>query len=134
MNAFILELFQARLYKRSQGRITRQVTWAAMAVGLFAICWRMSSLMSEMGTALSLGVPALVFAAGLWVAFRAVNVPVFADFLVAVEAEMNKVSWPTKTELIRGSAVVLVMIFTLAVVIFAFDIVWVEFFQFLRIL
>ena len=32
-----------------------------------------------------------------------VNLPVFADFLIAVEAEMNKVSWPTRGELFRGS-------------------------------
>ena len=33
--------------------------------------------------------------------------PAFADFLIAVEAEMNKVSWPTRTELFRGSMVVI---------------------------
>ena len=32
------------------------------------------------------------------------NMPRFADFLIAVEAEMNKVSWPSKAELIRSSA------------------------------
>ena len=39
---------------------------------------------------------------GLWVAFRLVNMPAFADFLIAVEAEMNKVSWPTRGELFRS--------------------------------
>ena len=42
--------------------------------------------------------------------FRLVNLPKFADFLIAVEAEMNKVSWPTRTELFRSSVVVIVTI------------------------
>lgn len=31
-----------------------------------------------------------------WVSYRVVNMPVFADFLIATEAEMNKVSWTTR--------------------------------------
>jgi len=41
-----------------------------------------------------------------------------------VEAEMNKVSWPTRGELFRASMVVLVTIFLLAVVLWLFDVVW----------
>ena len=52
--------------------------------------------------------------------YRVVNVPGFADFLIAVEAEMNKVSWPTRTELFRASMVVLILIFALAVVLFVY--------------
>ena len=49
-----------------------------------------------------------------WICYRLVNFPGFADFLIAVEAEMNKVSWPTRTELFRASMVVLFLIFSLA--------------------
>ncbi len=64
-----------------------------------------------------------------WMSYRLVNVPRFADFLIAVEAEMNKVSWPTRGELFRASVVVLVTIFALAVVLFGFDFVWNWFFR-----
>ncbi len=37
---------------------------------------------------------------GLWLCFRLVNMPRFADFLIAVEAEMNKVSWPTRPRVV----------------------------------
>jgi preprotein translocase SecE subunit len=37
---------------------------------------------------------------------------------------MNKVSWPTRHELFRGSAVVLITILFLAVVLFGFDAMW----------
>ena len=41
------------------------------------------------------GLPTLLAVAGLWAAYRAVNLPAFADFLIAVEAEINQVSWPS---------------------------------------
>jgi len=63
-------------------------------------------------------------AAGLWASYRVVNVPSFADFLIAVEAEMNKVSWPTRTELFRSSMVVLIMMFVLGFYLAGCDIVW----------
>ena len=56
-------------------------------------------------------IPCLLLAAALWACYRLVNLPVFADFLIAVEAEMNKVSWPTRPELFRASTVVLIVIF-----------------------
>jgi preprotein translocase subunit SecE len=59
---------------------------------------------------------------GLWLGFRVVNLPSFADFLIAVEAEMNKVSWPSRTELIRASMVVIILMFGLTVVLYAYDI------------
>jgi len=59
----------------------------------------------------------------LWLGFRIVNLPSFADFLIAVEAEMNKVSWPSRTELIRASMVVIVLMFGLMAVLFTYDFV-----------
>ena len=56
--------------------------------------------------------------------YRVVNVPAFADFLIAVEAEMNKVSWPTRAELFRASMVVLIVMFRLAFILAAFDLFW----------
>jgi preprotein translocase subunit SecE len=74
-------------------------------------------------------VPALLLLVGLWISYRLVNYPQFADFLIAVEAEMNKVSWPSKTELIRSSLVVIFMMFFLAFILFGFDLVWRALFQ-----
>jgi preprotein translocase subunit SecE len=44
--------------------------------------------------------------------------------LIAVEAEMNKVSWPSQQELIRASMVVILLIFGLTVVLFVYDYFW----------
>ncbi len=69
-------------------------------------------------------VPGLLLLLGLWASYRVVNIPAFADFLIAVEAEMNKVSWPTRGELGRASAVVLIVIFSLAIVLSVYDMLW----------
>lgn len=135
MNEFIQELFHGGIYKRTQGRITRQVTWAAIVIAAFLGVWRLEqTLMVVLDTGLRYGICAGLFLVSVWVAYRIVNMPAFADFLIAVEAEMNKVSWPTRSELIRASLVVLVTIFSLTVVLFVFDLVWNQLFQRLGIL
>jgi preprotein translocase subunit SecE len=134
VNAFFQELFRIGLYKRTQGRIARQVTFAAIAVCLLAGVYQLYGSMIMMAPQWRLAVPSLVLAVGLWVAYRLVNLPTFADFLIAVEAEMNKVSWPTRTELYRSSAVVLVTVFALAALLFLYDFAWSEVFKILGVL
>ena len=134
MGAFIQELFHAGLYKRTQGRITRQVTAAALMIVLAMGCWRLQQTLLDVGRLVSYVVPGLLFLASLWMAYRLVNLPAFADFLIAVEAEMNKVSWPTRSELFRASAVVLVTIFLLAAILAMFDFAWAGVFRWLGII
>jgi preprotein translocase SecE subunit len=69
-------------------------------------------------------IPGILLVIGVWMSYRVVNVPAFADFLIAVEAEMNKVSWPTRGELFRASMVVLIEIFALAFILTAYDLFW----------
>ena len=71
---------------------------------------------------------------GLWVSYRVVNYAKFADFLIAVEAEMNKVSWPSRRELVRSSIVVIVVIFLMVIVLTSFDILWRWLFQLIGVL
>ena len=140
MNAFFQELFHVGIYKRSQGRITRQVTWAAIALTAFLGLWRLSVTLKVTSWAKGLNeygfnfwLPGALLVTGLWIAYRMVNLPAFADFLIAVEAEMNKVSWPSRTELFRASMVVLFTIFFLAAILFGFDAFWKWFFQILKV-
>jgi len=135
VNAFIREMFRTTLFKRNQGRIVRQVTVSAVAVAVALGLWRMNATFSqEVGATIRYVLTGILLAAGVWMAYRLVNVPQFADFLIAVEAEMAKVSWPTRTEVYRSSAVVLVMIFSLAVVLFVFDFLWSQLFQWIGVL
>jgi preprotein translocase subunit SecE len=124
----VRELFQWGMYKRSQGRITRQVSFGAIWL-LFAVgAWRVwEFLRKDTGTVegMVVGIPAALVVLGGWLAFRLVNLPSFADFLIAVEAEMNKVSWPSRGELIRSSLVVIFSILFLAFVLSFYDTFWI---------
>lgn len=117
------ELLQVGIYKRSQGRIARQVTclviWIVMAIGAYRLY-----TVGNLSMPYRYVIPAAVLVVGAWFGYRIVNYPSFADFLIAVEAEMNKVTWPTSTELVRSSVVVIVLIAGLTTVLFGYDTVW----------
>jgi preprotein translocase subunit SecE len=120
---FWRDMFQVGLYKRTQGRIARQVTFAVLAITIVIGALRMSETFGTTGF-MRYGLPGIVVAVGLWLCFRLVNLPKFADFLIAVEAEMTKVSWPTRPELIRGSVVVIITLVFLAAMLTAYDVIW----------
>jgi preprotein translocase subunit SecE len=117
-------LFEAGLYKRSQGRIARQATFAVLAGTVVLGCWRLSYQLMQFGSLWQFLLPMALGAVGVWICFRAINFPQFADFLIAVEAEMNKVSWPTRDVLFRSTVVVMFTIFALAGILFLYDVIW----------
>jgi preprotein translocase subunit SecE len=80
-----------------------------------------------------LGIGFLVAGIGSWVAYRLVNYSTFADFLIAVEAEMNKVSWPGRQQLWNASVVVMFVIFAMAAALFLFDVIWTRVFEIIGI-
>lgn len=133
MNAFFQELFRADIYKRSQGRITRQVTFAALAITAALGCLRLMQILTASGPATRFAVPAVVVVVCWWLSYRIVNLPIFADFLIAVEAEMNKVSWPTRHELFRASLVVLLTMLLLTAALALFDVTWTFIFRYLKV-
>ncbi len=101
--------------------MARQFTLAALAAIVAVGAWQLNS-MGETEVQKYV-IPLVVLAAGWWASFRIVNVPKFADFLISVEAEMNKVSWPDRGELWRASLVVIIVIFLLAGLLFTYDII-----------
>jgi len=122
----VRELVKTDIYKRSQGRLVRQFTCLAIWAAFGLAAWRIPPLLTVDWRAtqpVAYSVAAIVLVVGLWLGFRIVNWPSFADFLIAVEAEMNKVSWPSRTELIRASMVVIVLMFGLTAVLYTYDLV-----------
>ena len=135
-NAFILflqELTRGELYKRTQGKMTRQLTCIAVWVATVLLAYRVYlfrnplwGFLEQWATGASAYVgysaPVVILLVGLWLGYRIVNYAPFADFLIAVEAEMSKVSWPTQQQLIRASAVVVILILGLTIIVFVYDI------------
>jgi preprotein translocase SecE subunit len=71
-----------------------------------------------------LTIPVLLMALTLWFAWRVVNIPGFAEFLIATEAEMNKVSWTPKKRLGQDTVVVLTTTLILALFLLVVDLFW----------
>jgi preprotein translocase SecE subunit len=61
---------------------------------------------------------------GIWFAFRIVNMPRPAEFMIAVEAEMVKVSWPNKKEVYVTTIVVIVVMMIFCVLLAIYDLIW----------
>ena len=131
MGAFFEELFRVGLYKKNQGKVARQATFAALAVILALGAWSLSEAYQDKGPTLHYFVPLAFLLVGLWASFRLMNMPTFADFLISVEGEMNKVSWPSRSELFRASLVVMAVIFFLAALLFMYDLVLTEIIEWL---
>ena len=131
MGGFFLELMHGTLYKRTQGRTARKLTFFVILVILGYAVYRFTQVVTWVPDEnIRIGVSAVVFMLGTWVTFRLVNYAPAADFLIAVEAEMKKVSWPTKDELYRATVIVISVMFIMAVSISIFDVVFKKLFWF----
>ena len=134
-------LFHTTNYKRSQGqRIRRYTIIGLLLIGLSGVWalhthymfgsgdWRLRLPFTDRPVTVLATVeyagPVLIAAAVLWVSWRAVNMPAFADFLIATEAEMNKVSWSPRKRLVQDTAVVLVTTALLTVFLLFVDLFW----------
>lgn len=123
MNGLLSTLISTNIYKGSQGRVARRSTFIGLVLVFLLGAYAMYSKQS-FGASASNITAAIIALLGLWVSFRVINYPVFADFLVSVEAEMAKVSWPTKRELWANTKVCLLFMLLLTLLILVYDLVF----------
>ncbi|TWT58510.1 preprotein translocase subunit SecE [Thalassoglobus neptunius] len=117
------------LFKPNQGRVVRQVTAAFVGIVMVAIAWRLRvTVLSDFSQAVALFVPLTIGVAGLWFAYRLVNWPPFANFLISVEAELDKVSWADWEYLKRATVVVLVVMFAMGAYLYLAGFLWQQLF------
>jgi preprotein translocase subunit SecE len=123
---FLANLIKADVYKPLQGRLAR--IWTAVGLGVIVAVgvWRLSDTLNALGylTPTYFGIPAAIGLVLGWLVFRLVQYPPFVEFLIATEAEMNKVSWTSRAELRRATIVVLSTVLIVAVYLFGVDTVW----------
>jgi len=123
--SFLAGLFSLGLYKRNQGKQVRQVCGVSVAAIFIIAASALSGTFSTKASQLfAFGLPVLVGVLGCWLSYRIVNFPPVADFMISVQSEMNKVSWPTWPQLWRATVVVLVTMVFLAISLFVFDVIW----------
>ena len=135
--------FSMAPYKRSQGQRVRRGTIMGILLlagaGIFSLiqhgtlphaAWQVTIPFTNNAyyvvllPDVQITLPLLLGFAAFWVAYRVVNFPVFADFLIATEAELNKVSWTSRRRLIQDTIVVLVTVLLLTIFLFAVDQLW----------
>jgi preprotein translocase subunit SecE len=121
---FLLNLARADRYKPMQGWYARLYT--ALGLGLIAAtgAWRVYESSIEYQAVWRICLPAIFAAVLGWVIFRLIHFPPFAEFLIATEAEMNKVSWTNKEDLFRATTVVLTTVVIMTVFLFLVDTLW----------
>ncbi|MGB2822500.1 MAG: preprotein translocase subunit SecE [Phycisphaerae bacterium] len=113
------------IYKRGQGRYARTITFvAATVVALGGAAALSRKLEGAVPLALQFGVPALLFVAVGVFMFWMVNRQKSADFLIATEGEMKKVSWSSRKEIVGSTKVVIVATFIMAGILYAVDAVF----------
>lgn len=121
---FFANLVQTGLFKPAQGWYARLYT----ALGLGAIAaagvYQVYETTMDYTPVWRLGIPTALLLVLGWLIFRVVHFPPFAEFLIATEAEMNKVSWTSKDDLYRATTVVLTTVLIMAVFLFVVDWLW----------
>ena len=100
---FFLNLGQTGLFKPMQGWYARLYTALGLGVIAAAGVWHVYESSIDYNPYWRLGIPAALALGFGWLIFRIVHFQPFAEFLIATEAEMNKVSWPSRGELFRWS-------------------------------
>jgi preprotein translocase subunit SecE len=121
---FVINLGRMDLYKPMQGWYARLYTVLGLGLILAAGAWKVYDASIEYSPALRFGLPLAFLLTLGWIIFRIVHFPPFAEFLIATEAEMNKVSWTNKDDLIRATTVVLATVVLMTVFLFMVDTVW----------
>ncbi|MBQ9372986.1 MAG: preprotein translocase subunit SecE [Thermoguttaceae bacterium] len=121
MSGYFKELVSFNVYKAQQGRRARRLSFIGFSLVFIFGAYALYSNYHTQNAGIAAVIIALL---GIWISYRTINFPTFADFLVSVEAEMSKVSWPTRAELWANSKVVLLFMFLFTVLIYLYDIIF----------
>ena len=127
------------IYKRGQGKYTRLCSALAAAIiaglgclrlyqHLEAADWNLSPRTRLWVTTM---VPAGLFVALSLLIFYLVNKPAIADFLIAAEGEMKKVSWSSRKEIAVSTFIVIVVVVIMAILLGTTDVGFYHFFDWL---
>ena len=123
------------IYKRGQGKYTRLCSAFAAAIitglGCLQLYKRLQA--TDLGLWFETMVPAGLFVVlALFISWL-MNKPSIADFMIAAEGEMKKVSWSSKQEIAVSTLIVIVVVIIMAVLLGATDITFRTFFTWLLV-
>jgi len=111
-------------YKRNQGRKVRLA--AVVALALLSV---LAAGEAYIGLAdperyspqVRLGVPVVVLAVLVGAGLYLLNRPRVADFLIETQSELDKVSWPSKQQVLGSTGAVLLLVLMVGVYLYGVD-------------
>ena len=100
------------IYKRGQGKNTRLCSAFVVATIAGLGCLQLYSKLhaSDLGLWVQVMVPAVLMTVLAATSFWLVNTPKVADFMIAAEGEMKKVSWSSRREIAISTSIVIVVV------------------------
>ncbi len=119
------------VYKRGQGKYTRLCSafGAALIIGLGCLQLYKKLQAWDLGLWTETMVPAGLFVVLCLLVFLLVNKPTIANFMIAAESEMKKVSWSSRKEIVVSTFIVIVLVILLAIFLGATDLGFQMFFE-----
>lgn len=128
------------IYKKGQGYWTRMGTAICAAALDALITWQIYVQTPRFFKDVARGQHAALIIAAIfavvfaYIAWRLMNKPANVDFLIATDSEMKKVNWTSKRELMGSTKVVIIFMFTIALILFVLDLFFNTVFYYLHIL
>ena len=121
------------IYKRGQGKYTRLCSAFGVAIVAGLGCLQLYKKLraAEIGLWVETMVPAGLFVALVLLIFWLVNKAAIADFMIAAEGEMKKVSWSSRKEIAVSTFIVIVVVIVVAAVLGVTDLSFRMFFDWL---
>jgi len=103
-----------KIYKRGQGKNSRlgtaMVAFVIVAVG----CWDLYTKLQGTNLWIQTLVPVAVCAVFSGIIYWLMNKPTIADFLIAAEGEIKKVSWSSQKEIVNSTMIVIFVVIVMA--------------------
>jgi preprotein translocase subunit SecE len=122
------------IYKPGQGKWVRWGTVIGMA--LIILCgtvWLVHTQLATSTTWMKLLVGGLWTLAGAALTFWFVNSTKLAEFMIATESEMRKVTWPSRRETITSTKVVIILTLLLGLLLYLVDVGFLTFFKYIGV-
>jgi preprotein translocase SecE subunit len=123
------------IYKRGQGKYTRLCSAFAIAIisglGCLQLYKRLQA--TDLGLWIETMVPAGLFVVFALLISWLMNKSSVADFMIAAEGEMKKVSWSSRQEIAVSTFIVIIVVFIMAVLLGATDLIFNTFFTWLLV-
>jgi preprotein translocase subunit SecE len=129
-----------QIYKPGQGYYTRLLSALGGGAVVLAGCWRLYEKLSGLGISqekvliVQTTVPVVVFAILGFLLYWLVNRPSVADFMIAAEAEVKKVSWSSRKEVSVSTFIVIVVVVGMAALLAITDVFFHSVFMFIHLL